>query len=206
MGAHIFALSDHHFYHDNTWKKFRVPDWKNRCGHTGCDYGRQRCRGTHPEIPLRPFISTEEMNELMVERHNATVRPQDIWYCGGDVVIAHKPRELDARLPILSRLNGHGRLILGNHCHWKMDAWAPYFEKIFSSRLLDHILFTHIPIHPSGLSRFPANVHGHVHSHSLDDARYLNMCVEVNDYTPIALEAIKARLRDAMGSEYAKRR
>ena len=60
----------------------------------------------------RPFLSVDEMNETMVNRHNAIVRP-------GDVVVHVGDFSLDSRAvePILKRLNGIHLLIAGNHDH-----------------------------------------------------------------------------------------
>ena len=44
-----FVVSDHHFGHTNSWEKFKLADGS----------------------PLRPFTSDDEMNEAMIERHNA---------------------------------------------------------------------------------------------------------------------------------------
>lgn len=51
-----FVISDTHFGHTNAWEKFKREDGS----------------------PLRPFTSTEEMNETMVERWNAKVGPNDV--------------------------------------------------------------------------------------------------------------------------------
>ncbi len=54
---------------------------------------------------LREFDTVEEMDELMVERWNSVVHPQDKVYHLGDVVM-HK-----RALPILARLNGEKFLL-----------------------------------------------------------------------------------------------
>ena len=74
--------------------------------------------------------------------------------------------------------------------------------------VLDNILFTHIPVHPSSLGRFVANVHGHTHTQpdypahrriNVDNhvtwVPWINVCVEKTDYRPIHLDEVKRRIR-----------
>jgi len=58
---------------------------------------------------LRPWSTPEEMDEAMVEKWNAVVKPHDKVYHLGDVVM--RVKDLD----ILNRLNGDKVLIRGNH-------------------------------------------------------------------------------------------
>jgi calcineurin-like phosphoesterase family protein len=119
----------------------------------------------------------------------------------GDVIIPRKS------LPILERLNGRKILIKGNHDqHVKLSEWAKYFEDVRGaffhpgdSTMRGGLIFTHVPVHPSCLSgHYLGNVHGHLHCHSVmldngeKDKRYFNSCVEQHDFTPVALDDIKA--------------
>ncbi len=168
--ANIFLISDTHFGHANILRFTRGD-------------------GTR----LRPeFSCVEEMDEYIVDRWNSVVRPQDHVYHLGDVCMNA------THIPIVGRLNGHKRLVLGNHDHPVMKLYTPYFEKIFGSRLLDRFLLTHIPVHPESLGKSPANIHGHVHNNVPQGhfgSRYYNVSVEVlDDYTPVSLEEVKARI------------
>lgn len=149
--------------------------------------------------PLRPFSSVEEMDEAMVERWNATVGTKDTVYHLGDVVI---PR---SSLKLLDRLNGRKILIRGNHDQGALKDFSRYFEDVRGaffhpgdSTMRGGLIFTHIPVHPSCLTgHYLGNVHGHLHCHQVMvdeqvDTRYFNACVERHDFTPVALEDIKA--------------
>lgn len=172
--ANIFVISDTHFGHANTFLKFKQPDGS----------------------PMRPFTSVEEMDETMVARWNAVVRPQDKVYHLGDVLVKAK----DPR--ILGRLNGHKRLVLGNHDDLDSQVYLKYFDTLYSSRRLDGMMLTHIPLHPDSLKgpMIIGNVHGHLHNnshrmpHELPCPPYLNVSVELINYTPISLEDCKHRL------------
>lgn len=166
--ANIFFISDTHFGHANILKFV---------GQNG--------------LPIRGgFHNVHEMNEHMIEQWNSVVRPQDKIYHLGDVTMF---KQLDGR--ILNRLNGHKRLVRGNHDVAPTRQYLQWFEEVYACRVLDRIIFTHIPIHPNSLERFVGNVHGHIHERPTFGPKYLNVSVEAVDYTPVSLEDIKKRLK-----------
>ncbi len=130
----------------------------------------------------------------MIEKWNEVVRPQDhVWHLG-DVTMKHKEY-----LKHIRRLNGHKRLVMGNHdLGTAQEYLAAGFQKIAGYRVLDGFIASHIPIHPESFSRFHGNIHGHTHGNNMlrsphhPDPRYVNVCVEAIDYTPISLEEIKS--------------
>lgn len=127
------------------------------------------------------------MDEAMVERWNSVVKPEDHVYHLGDV--AFKTQQ---SLAIVTRLNGHKRLLLGNHDpHDMRQLKAVGFEKIFSTRLLGGWLLSHMPVHESSIGhKTKGNVHGHIHQNPSPAGPYVNVSVEQIGYTPVALEAI----------------
>lgn len=172
----IFFTSDTHFDHAN------ILTFKRSDG-----------------SPLRPFASVEEMNETIIERWNSVVKTSDHIYHLGDVTMARgkATKHIDQ---IMSRLNGHKRICLGNHDQLVSGWYFKWFEKVKACNVLDGIIFTHIPIHPESLGRFRACVHGHLHANRVlasphhPDPRYINICVEHTDYTPVPLEELTARV------------
>lgn len=165
------------------------------------------------EYAHRPFGSVEEMDRCLIERHNAYVQPSDHWYCLGDVTMA---RDGAGRgLEVLGQLNGHKRLIMGNHDHYHVKHYQKYFEKIMAMNVFDNMLFIHVPVHPRSVGRFKAIVHGHTHEvcyppvdrilYPEDQAPvvgvvpYINICVEVTEYRPWSLEEIQNKVRETVG-------
>ena len=141
--------------------------------------------------PVRSFSSVEEMDEHMVKQWNSVVKPGDRVYHLGDVVINKK------FLPIMQRLNGRKKLIMGNHDIFGAKKYLEYFEDVQSYRAYpEHgLVLSHIPVHESQLERrFKVNVHGHLHTNLVEkskhhpDNRYLSVCVEKINYTPVSLE------------------
>jgi calcineurin-like phosphoesterase family protein len=169
--SNIFFVSDTHFGHAATIFKFKLED------------------GT----PMRPFASVEEMDEFMVTEWNKIVKPQDKVYHLGDVAMRRQ------HIATVGRCNGHKRLVRGNHDIEDDKYYRPWFDAIYGSRVLDGMIFTHIPIHPDSIGMGKTNVHGHVHNNipALHyGPNYLNISVEVTGYRPLALEEVKQRIRD----------
>lgn len=136
--------------------------------------------------PLRDFSCVEEMDEHMIQQWNSVVRPEDKVIHLGDIVINKK------FLPILNRLNGRKKLIMGNHDIWPISTLTGYFYDIKAYRVFDKHIFSHIPVHRESIGRFQANIHGHLHSNQVMlgdqiDPHYLCVCVEQEhiNYTPI---------------------
>lgn len=184
MGKFVnrFIISDTHFGHTNTWEKFKCVDGS----------------------PLRPFSSTEEMDETMVERWNEKVKSSDTVYHLGDVVIAKR------NLETVKRLNGRLILIRGNHDIYKdSDYQDAGFEQIHGVRVfVDKFIMSHIPLHPDCItSRFRANVHGHLHGNEVQwiadgssaeksvDPRYLCVSVEHTNYAPLHFDEVDALIK-----------
>ncbi len=167
--SNIFLVSDHHFGHQNSCL------WLREDGIT----------------KQRPFDTSDECDEIMIERHNAIVKPGDKVYFLGDLAMSKK------HLPKIAKLNGTKILIKGNHDQEKLSVYLEYFKDVRASHQLDKMLLTHIPIHPGSLSRWKANVHGHTHTGNvmLDDGtkdkRYICVCVEQINFTPVSLEELK---------------
>ena len=178
-----FVVSDHHLGHQNSWEKFKLEDGS----------------------PLRPFTSNEEMNETMIERHNAKVKEQDTVYFLGDVVINKKYLEL------VKRMNGRKILVRGNHDIFKDEEYREVgFEQLHGVRVfVDKFILSHIPLHPDCVTeRFRVNVHGHLHANQVmswqvidedivykPDPRYLCVCVEQTDFTPLHFDEVEQRIQ-----------
>jgi calcineurin-like phosphoesterase family protein len=182
-----FVISDTHFGHTNSWEKFKLADGS----------------------PLRPFTSTEEMDETMIERWNAKVKSTDTVYHLGDVVINKK------YLNLVERLNGRKILIRGNHDIFGDEQYyLAGFEQIHGVRVfVDKFILSHIPLHPDCVTeRFKVNVHGHLHANEIKmpwgvnadrneiiyadfpDPRYLCVSVEHTNYEPLHFDEVQARI------------
>lgn len=144
---------------------------------------------------LRPWDAPDEMDKDLVEYWNDTVKPQDKVYHLGDVVINRKA------LGILHRLHGDKVLIKGNHDLFRIEEYLRYFRDIRAYWPMDGYILSHIPIHPSSLSRWKGNFHGHLHANQLEDARYMCVSVEHTDYRPILFERARDRFLERQNAD-----
>lgn len=144
----------------------------------------------------RPFANADEMDDAMIARWNDTVKPSDHIYHLGDVAM-----KVDVMRRIVPLLNGHKRLIRGNHDIFKTkDYIKAGFEEIHGMRVFDDVVLTHVPIHERSLKqRWLGNIHGHIHEQPSFGPRYLNISVEQTDYTPISLDEARVRLIRQIG-------
>lgn len=134
------------------------------------------------------FDNIEHMNNTMIERWNAVVRPKDVVWHLGDVAFGKH------NLHYLAQLNGDLRLILGNHDTYPLEEYQRYFRKIFGCNQYKQCILTHMPIHPNQFFRFKLNIHGHIHHKDVAmmmDKRYFNVCADHVNLTPVAWEDIK---------------
>ena len=63
------------------------------------------------ELCDRPFDSVEQMNEELIDNHNALVGQDDVVWMLGDMNMG----DIEAGLKLVSRINGRKHLICGNH-------------------------------------------------------------------------------------------
>ena len=141
------------------------------------------------EAEARPFATIEEMNETLIERWNSCVRPQDTIYHLGDFCFGG-----EQNIAIAARLNGHKRLVLGNHDRYPITEYAKYFEKIYGVKFWEGCILTHVPVHPGNMQgekrRCVLNLHGHLHSKKMKEPEYFNCSVENHDLTPVHADVI----------------
>lgn len=147
---------------------------------------------------LRNFDSLDQMHELMIEKHNSVVKPQDKVYFLGDVCI-----DINS-LHTLEKMNGHKRLVRGNHDIFPTKEYLKYFDEIYGVRVFNGLpkqlllIASHIPIHPGSNERFSLNIHGHLHSYDVDDHKFMNVSVEKVNYTPVDMDQIISDLLESM--------
>jgi len=176
------------------------------------------------ELCNRPWFTTTEMNEAIIQRYNSVVAEGDTVYCLGDMVMG----QLSENLPMLSRLNGTKLLILGNHDrpsqayhHKKIEVWwniyQSYFPVMMEEMRLDigpngeEILFNHFPyadpdyVDHAEAGRFaklqPKNegewlIHGHVHGAWKVNGKQINVGVDAWDYYPVPLDTILNMIKE----------
>lgn len=132
----------------------------------------------------RPFATIEEHDEELVHRWNAVVKPKDtVWHLG-DVLFGRNS------FAVLSRLHGIKKLVLGNHDRYPIQLYLEHFTHVAGNAELRNCILTHIPVHPTQFNRYELNIHGHLHSNTLSDRRYVNVSAEQVGLTPLLLDTL----------------
>lgn len=159
----------------------------------------------------RPFISSEDQTNKLIENWNSVVKDEDIVFVLGDFFFFYNPKEYSddnihifinetkecAR--ILSQLKGHKYLIKGNHdirsdkCYYEtgFEFVSPYpiiYDNFF--------ILSHEPLLLSQTTPY-FNLYGHVHNDDRFTDTSTSKCVSVEriNYIPISLERIQYEIR-----------
>lgn len=116
----------------------------------------------------RPVQSVAEMDELLTQNWNDSIRAEDIVYHLGDVTFYKDPELIEA---VMSRLNGIKHLIIGNHD--KVSVIGKYFYTCLPYhelyRITKHpIILSHYPIESWNM-KFHNSIHLHGHTHGTID-------------------------------------
>ncbi len=166
-------------------------------------FGHANILEYEPEYRGSRFANVQEMDEHMVQEWNKTVSPQDTVYHLGDVAFALNGEGSVAIRHLLDRLHGKKILIPGNHDNFLMNCNnLAGFDGVHGMlKLGRQYILTHCPMHHDELEMYPGykNVHGHLHSrlvfqhhsHRLPDPAYINVGVELADFTPVPLEELE---------------
>jgi calcineurin-like phosphoesterase family protein len=192
----IFFTSDFHLFHKNVLK-----------------------------FDNRPFIDVYEMHQVIEERWNEIVGPDDIVIYLGDLSFA-RAEDKPSVEGMMYRLNGHIHFVLGNHDKideikkiGKFESVQDYLEVRITHMGEDpyHIglmkrtetLFTcmHYPIYSWNKSHHGSYmIHGHCHGnlhHGEDASFYVNRRVidvgcMLHDYRPISYLEVMDKLKDVV--------
>ncbi len=127
----------------------------------------------------------QDHDEWLIQNWNSVVSKRDLVWVLGDVAM-----DL-ACLSYMDRLKGSKRLVLGNHDYPNMAQYNPYFTEIWGMARYKEFWLTHCPIHPAEFRKKKYNIHGHVHQNSINDPRYINVCVEAVFGTPVELSVLR---------------
>lgn len=153
---------------------------------------------------VRPFSSTDEMNEALIKNWNDKVGPNDEVYHLGDVALTKASR----LRPILDRLNGKIYLVEGNHEHAAKDSkcidrfeWVKSYHKI--DELIDgkriRICMFHYPVGAWDKMHYDAwMLHGHCHgSYKNSLGKILDVGIDgpISNHAPLSLDEIAAYMK-----------
>ena len=139
----------------------------------------------------RPFTTSDEHIQTLIDNHNALVDPDDKVIMVGDVCYQKTPEKIGH----VWAFNGKKTLIRGNHDRVFTDKQLePYFENIFAECDGYYVEFqgvkcyiTHYPC----LGREDAfNLVGHIHGAWKYQLNMLNIGVDVHHFRPVCVDTV----------------
>lgn len=141
----------------------------------------------------RPFVDCDNMEKEITENWNNTVSNSDMVFVLGDVLWGR-----NGYVDLINNLNGRKILVMGNHDTLSPKSYERMgFEMVSKWPIIldDFYICSHAPVYLCDAMPY-ANIHGHIHSKTMEGGAYFNVSVEQIKYTPINFEEIKNRLRN----------
>lgn len=151
--------------------------------------------------PDRPWSNVHEMDEGLIERWNARVRPGDRVYHLGDVSFHNARYTAEAILP---RLNGELHLVVGNHDKVliKRPEAMAWFRSVKDVRSLkvgnQRLVLCHFPMHEWDLAHHGSwHLHGHSHGNlGYDPQPRMDVGIDaVAGWAPVPFETVATYMR-----------
>lgn len=127
--------------------------------------------------------TVEEMNELIIQAHNALVKPDDIWYHVGDFSFG----TFELTREVLRRMNGIKRFFRGNHDR-QLDkviqanpGIVQSYEVYKKVKIGDHrVILMHFPIESWDEKHHGSlHIHGHLHGDGHHECRKMKNRIDV---------------------------
>jgi len=147
----------------------------------------------------RPFKSARAMDDELIKSWNDVVATEDSVFVLGDFSFLNQNKTRG----IVSLLNGHKTLILGNHDRGQNIQWWKDvgFDEVSPYPIIygGFFILSHEPVFLSDAMPY-VNIHGHLHTLSYDSKQYVNVSVEKTNYRPVLLDDIISRYKDQQGN------
>ena len=139
----------------------------------------------------RPFASVEAMNEAIVARWNAKVRPQDTIYFLGDFGFGKEPEQF------FPRLNGKRHLIRGNHDYGRKAVLAMPWESVHDLYTVKEnglrAVLCHYPLEVWNQAAYGyLHFHGHGHGSGRKIPHRFDVGFDVFPDGPVSFEELAA--------------
>ena len=108
---------------------------------------------------MRGFQDEYYHDEHIIDSWNSVVHKKDLTIITGDVTM-----ETTKHYYQLDRLNGRKKVVLGNHDIGNhVPELLKYVESVHGAYDYKGYMLTHVPIHPSEIHFYRANLHAHIH-------------------------------------------
>lgn len=145
------------------------------------------------EYSKRPFSSIEEMNQVMIERWNETVRADDMVIHLGDLSFGTKAKTRN----LMDQLNGVKILIWGNHDPRQVRK-LPHWTWVGNEYRTKELYLCHFPSRTWGSG---IHLHGHSHGAAVQIPNRMDVGVDCWDFRPVSLTQIHERMKKQLTLE-----
>lgn len=144
----------------------------------------------------RPYKNIGEMHRDLIEKWNGIIGDDDTVVVIGDFCFANKSNQV---FNFTKRLRGNKILVRGNHDRLTISSYySAGFNFVCDSFTLKHcgkkMLFVHDPrtVAKGDYQKYDIILYGHTHNKpfSKDNGRFVNVCVEQINGTPILLNSV----------------
>jgi len=134
----------------------------------------------------RPFGSVWEMNNVLVDNHNAVVDDIDTVFHLGDFSLGN----VSQTLKWISKLKGQHVFLRGSHDRWFKDSILIHILEMKIEKR--HIVMCHYPFRSWPKSHYGSwNLHGHSHGNMEHLKHQWDVGVDNNNYTPVSFQQLK---------------
>jgi calcineurin-like phosphoesterase family protein len=137
----------------------------------------------------RPFETVDEMNEVLITRHNSIVKKEDMVIVAGDFSFANKKRTFTE---FINKLNGNFVFLRGSHDRW-MGKHGGNFHEIWERTIQKQkIVVCHYAMRTWAASHYNSwQLYGHSHGTLEPVGKQWDIGVDTNDFYPYSFEQIK---------------
>ena len=138
------------------------------------------------EYCQRPFKDVEEMNEVLIAKHNQVVGKNDITVHAGD--FGWFKKEADAQ-KIIKRLYGSHIFIKGSHDHWLPDSAKFMWRKMIDGQF---VVVCHYAMRTWERAHHGSwQLYGHSHGTLPGIGKQMDIGVDCNNFIPLSFGQIK---------------
>jgi calcineurin-like phosphoesterase family protein len=169
----------------------------------------------------RGFSSVQEMNEAIIQRHNALVRPDDDVYVLGDSSLGGGDAQvLATNKALIERLNGKLHIIRGNHDTDRRVAMYESCKNVVGPILYAdmlhykgyHFYLSHFPtltgnLEKESLKQCTCNLFGHTHQTTnfhMDMPYLYHVGVDSHNCYPVSLDDIIQEMNNKVQECFAQ--
>jgi len=149
------------------------------------------------EYENRPFENIEDMDNIIIENWNKTVKGKDKIFILGDFALSNKKKIIE----LIKRLNGYKIFVMGNHDKCYSYSWwnKAGFDMVSAYPIIldEWFILSHEPIYTNTNMPY-VNIFGHVHGNpQFNDYSKQHFCVSCEriGYTPIEMKDIDKKIK-----------